>query len=61
MIMTSITKTIRAFIKDENGAAAIEYGLLAALIAVVIIAGAKAIGLNLAGVFTYVSGQLTHP
>jgi pilus assembly protein Flp/PilA len=61
MIMTSVTKTIRAFIRDENGAAAIEYGLLASLIAVVIIAGAKAIGINLGGVFTYVSTQLTHP
>ncbi len=35
---------ITRFIKDESGATAIEYGLIAALIAVALIAGAKAIG-----------------
>ena len=32
------------FVKDESGATAIEYGLIAALIAVVIISGATALG-----------------
>ena len=36
-----------AFASDENGVTAIEYGLLAALIAVAIVAGASALGLNL--------------
>jgi len=35
---------IKAFLKDESGATAIEYGLIAALIAVGMIAGATAIG-----------------
>jgi len=35
------------FMKDESGATAIEYGLIAALIAVAIIGGATAIGDNL--------------
>ncbi|MEC9245165.1 Flp family type IVb pilin [Nitratireductor rhodophyticola] len=34
------------FMKDESGATAIEYGLLAALIAIAIIAGAGAVGTN---------------
>ena len=35
------------FLKDESGATAIEYGLIAALIAVAIIAGASALGTQL--------------
>jgi pilus assembly protein Flp/PilA len=46
-------------IRDENGATAIEYGLIAALIAVVIIGALTAVGTNLTGVFTAVSNKLT--
>ncbi len=35
------------FLKDESGATAIEYGLIAALIAVAIITGATTLGSNL--------------
>jgi pilus assembly protein Flp/PilA len=35
---------LNAFLRDENGATAIEYGLIAALIAVVIIAGLTLLG-----------------
>jgi pilus assembly protein Flp/PilA len=35
------------FVRDESGATAIEYGLIAALIAVVIIAGLTSVGTNL--------------
>ncbi len=38
-------------IKDESGATAIEYGLLAALIAVAIIAAVRLVGTNLATTF----------
>jgi pilus assembly protein Flp/PilA len=37
-------KTITRFVKDESGATAIEYGLIAALIAVAIIVGATLLG-----------------
>jgi pilus assembly protein Flp/PilA len=37
-------KPIKDFFKDESGASAVEYGLLVALIAVAIIAGANALG-----------------
>ncbi|SEB67327.1 pilus assembly protein Flp/PilA [Nitratireductor aquibiodomus] len=46
------------FMKDESGATAIEYGLLAALIAVAIIGGARAIGTNIGTTFTTVGGAL---
>jgi pilus assembly protein Flp/PilA len=46
------------FIKDESGATAIEYGLIAALIAVALIAGATAIGNSLNDKFTNVSQRI---
>ena len=42
---------ITQFLSDESGATAIEYGLLAALIAVVIIAGASTLGGNINTLF----------
>ena len=42
-------------VKTESGASAIEYGLLAALIAVVIITAVTTVGSNLSGVFQSVS------
>lgn len=39
-----MNKFVARFVKDESGATAIEYGLIAALIAVVIITGATALG-----------------
>jgi pilus assembly protein Flp/PilA len=47
-----------AFIKDESGATAIEYGLIAAGISVVIIATVNAIGTTLNAKFQSVSTQL---
>jgi len=43
---------------DEAGATAIEYGLIAALIAVAIIAGATSVGTSLGTTFTTVAGKL---
>ena len=51
-------KTIIAFLKNESGATAIEYGLIAALIAVVIITGVTAVGTNLSGTFQSLAGNL---
>jgi pilus assembly protein Flp/PilA len=47
-----------AFFKDESGATAIEYGLIAAGISVVIIAAVNAIGSSLNAKFNYISTQL---
>lgn len=49
---------ITRFFKDNSGATAIEYGLIAALIAVVIITGVTAVGTSLSTTFTTVSGKL---
>jgi pilus assembly protein Flp/PilA len=44
--------------RDEGGVTAIEYGLIAALIAVVIIAAINAVGTNLSGTFSSVAAAL---
>jgi pilus assembly protein Flp/PilA len=46
------------FAKDESGATAIEYGLIAALISVAIIGAATTLGGKLGTTFAAVSGQL---
>jgi len=47
------------FTKDESGATAIEYGLIAALISVAIISAVQIVGTDLASVFTNISSNLT--
>jgi pilus assembly protein Flp/PilA len=49
---------IRAFLREESGATAIEYGLIAAGIAVAIIATVQALGTNLNTTFSSVSTSL---
>ena len=49
---------IMRFIRDKSGATAIEYGLIAAGIAVAIIATVQALGSNLNSTFTSVSTAL---
>ena len=46
------------FLNDENGATAIEYGLIAALIAVVIIGAVSALGTSVSSTFDTISGAL---
>jgi pilus assembly protein Flp/PilA len=49
---------ITKFLKDESGATAIEYGLIAALVAIACIAALEAMGTSLSGMFTGVSGKV---
>ena len=51
-------KTLKNFIRDEDGATAIEYGLIAALIAVVIIGAVTSVGTSLEGTFNDVEAAL---
>ncbi|SAL28135.1 Flp/Fap pilin component [Caballeronia sordidicola] len=51
---------IRLFIKDERGVTAIEYGLIAGIIAVAIVAAVTALGANLTATFAYIGGMLPH-
>ncbi len=50
---------LRRFAKDEDGATAIEYGLIAALIAVVIIAAVTTVGTQLSSTFSTVGTKLS--
>ena len=54
-------KTFLRFLKDESGATAIEYGLIAAGIAVVIIAAVNLIGTNLSAQFNATAGRIVAP
>ena len=50
--------TVHKFVRDESGATAIEYGLIAACISVAIIAVVQGVGTNLKGTFTKVETAL---
>ncbi len=51
-------KLIKKFVRNEEGATAIEYGLIAGLIGVAIIGGASTLGNNLGTTLTTISGKL---
>jgi pilus assembly protein Flp/PilA len=51
-------KTVRRFLADESGATAIEYGLIAAGIALAIITAVKGVGSSLSTKFTVISTSL---
>ena len=53
-----MSKFVTRFLKDESGATAIEYGLIAALIAAVLITALTAIGKNLDGTFTTIGDKV---
>ncbi|ATQ40940.1 Flp family type IVb pilin [Caulobacter mirabilis] len=53
-----MTKFLSRFAKDESGATAIEYGLIVALIAVVIITAVSLLGEKLNAAFTEIEGKL---
>ena len=57
--VASMATTLRRFIADESGATAIEYGLIAALVAVAAIAALQAMGNSLSDMFNAVSGKLS--
>ena len=53
-----MVKNLRNFIKDESGATAIEYGLIAAGVALAIITAVKGVGTKLNTTFSTISSQL---
>ena len=53
-----MSKFVSRFMNDESGATAIEYGLIVALIAVVIISAVSLLGTKLKGAFDSINGQL---
>ncbi|MFK3689630.1 Flp family type IVb pilin [Agrobacterium tumefaciens] len=54
-----MTKIFTRFLKDESGATAIEYGLIAALISVAIIGGATTVGSQIGTLFTNIGTKMT--
>ena len=48
-------------LKSERGVTAIEYGLIASLIAVVIITAVALVGTNLTAIFNYIAGKIVVP
>ncbi|WP_349608935.1 MULTISPECIES: Flp family type IVb pilin [Cupriavidus] len=59
--MQTLTHTLKQFVRDEEGVTAIEYGLIAALIAVVIITTVQTVGTNLSSVFSFIGDKLKLP
>jgi pilus assembly protein Flp/PilA len=52
---------VQRFAKDESGATAIEYGLIASLIGVAIIVGATTLGTQLNSTFNAISTKINGP
>ncbi|MCU9953557.1 Flp family type IVb pilin [Burkholderia sp. MS455] len=57
--MSKLIQQVSRFVRDEDGVTAIEYGLIAALIAVGIIVAVTAVGTELKDVFTTIAADLT--
>lgn len=53
-----LVQFIKTFAREEDGVTAIEYGLIAALIAVMIIAGVSLVGTELLAVFNSIGATL---
>lgn len=53
-----MSKLVSRFVKDESGATAIEYGLIAASIAVVVILSVQTAGLNLKATFDTIAAAI---
>jgi pilus assembly protein Flp/PilA len=56
--MNNIISAAKAFLDDESGVTAIEYGLIAALVGVAIIVGATALGSKLGKLFDDIGTKL---
>lgn len=57
--MTCLSKFVSVFIADKRGATAIEYGLIAALIAVAAITGMNNFGTGLSGMWNNVATEVS--
>lgn len=56
--MSKLIQQVKQFVRDEDGVTAIEYGLIASLIAVVIITTVGTVGTNLNAVFAKIGNEL---
>ncbi len=53
-----MVRTVKSFVRDDSGATAIEYALMASLIALVLVGALTALGTGLSSEFNEVSGAL---
>ena len=58
VVAVALMLAFTAFTNDESGATAIEYGLIAALVAIGLIAALTALGASLSKIFTHVATAL---
>ena len=56
--MSTFTTAIRTFIQDEDGVTALEYGMIAALIAAVIVVTVKSLGVKVETAFSTIESKL---
>ena len=56
--MNTVTSAVRTFVADENGVTAIEYGLIAAMIAAALVLGVGYVTGALNGAFTYIQTKI---
>lgn len=59
--MKALIQKLGCFMREEDGVTALEYGLLAALIAVVIIGGATTLGTGLNDLFSGIANCFPNP
>ena len=61
--MKAISRNVARWfgVDSEQGVTAIEYGLIASLIALAIIVAVTLVGTNLSGLFNYIAGKVTAP
>jgi pilus assembly protein Flp/PilA len=58
-VMSKFISAVQAFIADEEGVTALEYGMIAALIAGVIVGAVTLLGDGVESVFTEIAGKIT--
>lgn len=56
--MQKLIATAKGFINDENGATAVEYGMMVALIAAIIVGTVTTLGTKILGAFTTITNAL---
>ena len=59
--MNTISTALKQFVNDEDGVTAIEYGMIAALIAVALAAGVTAVSGKLTTAFDFIASKMTTP
>lgn len=56
--MNKFTTAVRAFVDDENGVTALEYGLIAALIAAGLVTATTTMGTNIKAAFNWIASKI---